>query len=148
MFAEILVAIDLGEEDSWNEALAAADALARTFASRVSLCTILSDWAAAGEAEWSSIAYRERLEKARLRLLDLIPAGSEREVEVGCGPFGATLLEIADRREIDLIILPSHKPHFADLFLGFDTARIAVRARQSVLVVRSELRPGSERGSL
>jgi nucleotide-binding universal stress UspA family protein len=141
MFRNILVAIDVEEEGSWIGALSAAEALAHAFASQLTLCTIVSGWAAAREAEWSAIGCRELIENARIRLLELVPQTLKVEVEVGLGPVDSTLLEIAGRRGVDLIVLASHKPHLPDYVLGSNARAIAGRAAQSVLVVRSPAEP-------
>lgn len=124
MYKNILVAVDADEPASWADALPVAAEL---------------------EAEWSPIGYREMLELARVRLLELAAtlAGLNVDVEVGTGTICGGVLEIAERVRADLIVLASHVPELKDYLLSANAARVARRAACSVLVVRSQAAAGA-----
>ena len=62
--------------------------------------------------------------------------GVEMEVEVRIGHSYNTILEVADEKSVDLIIVASHRPGLQDYFLGSTAAKVVRHARCSVLVVR------------
>ena len=141
MYSSILVAIDPDQPRSWSDALPAAAALARCFSARVTLCTVVRDAEAAVEAQWSAIGYREMVEVARVRLLELASgvAGLDVRVEVGTGTICRGILDLAGRVGADLIVLASHEPGRMDYLLGANASRVARRAPCSVFVVRGEV---------
>ncbi len=61
-------------------------------------------------------------------------AGTVAEVRVG-HPY-RTILEVADEKSVDLIIVTSHQPGLQDYFLGSTAAKVVRHAKCSVLVVR------------
>ena len=62
--------------------------------------------------------------------------GTEMEVEVRIGHPYKTILEVAQEKNADLIIVASHQPGFQDYFLGSTAAKVVRHATCSVLVVR------------
>ena len=140
MYKNILIAVDADEPASWADALPVAAELARCFSARLTLCSVVRDVEAELEAEWSPIGYREMLELARVRLLELAGTIPELtvDVEVGTGTICGGVLEIAERVQADLIVLASHVPELKDYLLSANAARVARRAACSVLVVRRQ----------
>lgn len=82
-------------------------------------------------------------------LLDETRAAARREVEalakntdaaaetdVRSGHPATTILEIAEERAADLIVVGSHRPGFQDYLLGSTAARLVRHSNCSVLVVR------------
>jgi nucleotide-binding universal stress UspA family protein len=138
MYKNILIAVDTDEPASWADALPVAAELARCFAARLTLGSVVCDVEAELEAEWSPIGYREMLEMARVRLLELAAtlADLNVDVEVGTGTIGRGVLELAERVQADLIVLASHVPELKDYLLSANAAKVARRATCSVLVVR------------
>ena len=63
-------------------------------------------------------------------------ASTEMEVEVRIGHPYKTILEVAEEKSTDLIIVASHRPGFQDYFLGSTAAKVVRHATCSVLVVR------------
>ena len=70
--------------------------------------------------------------------LDAIAAatGLKMEVEVRTGHSYKTILEVAEEKNTDLIIIASHRPGLQDYFLGSTAAKVVRHANCSVLVVR------------
>lgn len=144
MYRNILIAVDTDEPDSWADALPLAAELARCFSARLTLCSVVRDIEAELQAEWSPIGYREMLERARVRLLELAATLSSLtvHVEVGTGTICRGVLEVADRVQADLIVLASHVPELKDYLLSANAAQVARRAACSVLVVRRQAASG------
>ena len=143
MYSNILIALDPDQPHSWADALPVAVKLAHCFSARLTLCTVVRDVEAELEAEWSPIGYREMLELARVRLLELASTlpGLTVNVEVGTGTVCRGVLAVAERVQADLIVLASHVPELKDYLLSANAARVARRAPCSVLVVRRQAAP-------
>ena len=62
--------------------------------------------------------------------------GRKMDVEVRTGHSYNTILDVAEEKEVDLIIVASHRPGLKDYFLGSTAAKVVRHARCSVLVVR------------
>lgn len=62
--------------------------------------------------------------------------GVEMEVEIRSGHAYNTILEVAQEKSADLIIVASHRPGLQDYFLGSTAAKVVRHAGCSVLVVR------------
>jgi nucleotide-binding universal stress UspA family protein len=58
------------------------------------------------------------------------------DVEVRSGHSYKTILEVAEEKQVDLIIIASHRPGLQDYFLGSTAAKVVRHARCSVLVMR------------
>ena len=140
MYRNILIAVDLDRAESWEPSIAVGSALARCFAARLTLCTVVRDAEAVTEAEWSAIGYRRMHDIARARLAELAAAipGQEAGVEIGSGTISGGILDVAERTDADLIVMASHAPALRDYVLAANALRVVRRAPCSVLVVRGE----------
>jgi universal stress protein F len=58
------------------------------------------------------------------------------DVEVRTGHPYKTILEVAEEKNVDLIIVASHQPGLQDYFLGSTAAKVVRHAKCSVQVVR------------
>ncbi len=63
-------------------------------------------------------------------------SGRKMEVEVRTGHSYNTILDVAEEKDADLIIVASHRPGLQDYFLGSTAAKVVRHAKCSVLVVR------------
>ncbi|MCB1932457.1 MAG: universal stress protein [Candidatus Accumulibacter sp.] len=63
-------------------------------------------------------------------------SGMHMDVEVRTGHSYNTILDVANEKNVDLIIVASHRPGLQDYFLGSTAAKVVRHARCSVLVVR------------
>lgn len=63
-------------------------------------------------------------------------SGMKMEVEVRTGHSYNTILDVAEDKGADLIIIASHRPGLQDYFLGSTAAKVVRHATCSVLVVR------------
>jgi len=58
------------------------------------------------------------------------------EVEIRMGHTYKVILDVADEKEVDLIVIASHRPGFQDYYLGSTAAKVVRHANCSVHVVR------------
>ena len=76
-------------------------------------------------------------EKAAKELKAIANAsGRSMEVAVRSGRSYSSILDVADEKEVDLIIIASHRPGLQDYFLGSTASKVVRHAKCSVLVVR------------
>lgn len=62
--------------------------------------------------------------------------GVSMDVEVRSGHSYNMILDVAEEKDVDLIIVASHRPGLQDYFLGSTAAKVVRHAKCSVLVVR------------
>jgi nucleotide-binding universal stress UspA family protein len=62
--------------------------------------------------------------------------GRKMHVEARRGESYRTILDVAEEKAADLIIVASHRPGFQDYFLGSTASKVVRHAKCSVLVVR------------
>jgi nucleotide-binding universal stress UspA family protein len=63
-------------------------------------------------------------------------ANVQASVEVGSGQTHRAILAAAEERNVDLIVVASHRPGLQDFLLGSTAARVVRHATCSVLVKR------------
>ncbi len=63
-------------------------------------------------------------------------SGMPMKAEVRTGHSYKTILDVADEKQVDLIIIASHRPGLQDYFLGSTAAKVVRHAKCSVLVIR------------
>jgi len=63
-------------------------------------------------------------------------SGIAMDVEIRSGHPYKTILEVAEEKAADLIIIASHRPGLQDYFLGSTAAKVVRHAKCSVLVIR------------
>ncbi len=75
-------------------------------------------------------------EEAKKSLLKTAEALSGATAKLLSGHAGSVIVDYADKNGIDCIVMTSHRPGFADLFLGSTASRVVRHAKCSVHVVR------------
>lgn len=136
MYKTILVPIDMAHltEGKANIDLAAQHAAAGANIILLNVVEEIPTWAAvelpAGLVEKSLEVAQGELQAAATA------AGMNVEVEVRTGHSYNTILEVAEQKNADLIIIASHRPGLRDYFLGSTAAKVVRHADCSVLVVR------------
>jgi nucleotide-binding universal stress UspA family protein len=137
MYKSILMAVDLDEPASWARALPVSLGLARCFDARLTLCAVVPDAAAELQAEWSAAGYRQMIEIAEAKLINLaVNEDIDVATLVGTGSIPGGIIDAAERTGADLIVLASHKPALKDYLLGANASRVVRTAPCSVFVVR------------
>jgi universal stress protein F len=136
MYKTILVPVDIAHvvEGRANLDLAAQHA---ADGAKIILLNVIEDipgWAAAelpaDLIKNSQSSSREKLEKLASS------SGMEMDVEVRTGHSYHTILQVAEEKKADLIIVASHRPGLQDYFLGSTAAKVVRHAKCSVLVIR------------
>ena len=136
MFKTILVPIDIAHVAAGkaNVDLAAQHADA---GAKIILLNVVEDipgWAA---AELPANLQETSLTRAKSELAAIAKASDlDTEVMVRSGHSYKTILDVADEKKVDLIIIASHRPGLQDYFLGSTAAKVVRHAHCSVLVIR------------
>jgi universal stress protein F len=136
MFKTILVPIDMAHvaEGKANIEIAAQHADAGAKIILLNVVEDIPNWAA---AELPTNLQENTLKKAQAELQAIAnSSGRELDVEVQSGRSYKTILEVADQRQVDMIIIASHRPGLQDYFLGSTAAKVVRHATCSVLVIR------------
>jgi nucleotide-binding universal stress UspA family protein len=94
----------------------------------------IPNWAA---AELPSKLVDDSVQQAQTELKAIAGAtGMQMDVEVRAGHSYRTILEVAKEKQVDLIVIASHRPGLQDYFLGSTASRVVRHAACSVLVIR------------
>lgn len=138
MYKNILVPIDFAHKEVVGQMIAAAKALADKGAGMTLLYvipeipTVVAADLPAGSAEKA----QANLE-AQLRQLAADSGAPENtKVLAGHGRPHHTILEMAAKNDVDLIVVASHQPEFSDYLLGSVAAGVVRHAPCSVHVIR------------
>ncbi len=136
MYKSILVPIDMAHIAKGMAVIDIASAQADKDAKIILLNVVeeIPDWAAvelpSGILEKSVRASQDRLETIASA------SGLDMEVEVRMGHSHKTILDVAEEKGVELIIIGSHQPGTQDYILGSTAAKVVRHAKCSVLVVR------------
>jgi len=136
MYSTILVPIDMAHvaEGKTNIDLAAQHAAAGAKIILLNVVEDIPNWAA---VELPAGLIDQSIESAQSELKAIVTAaGMKMEVEVRTGHSYNTILDVAKEKDVDLIIIASHRPGLQDYFLGSTAAKVVRHASCSVLVVR------------
>jgi len=136
MYKTILVPIDMAHvaEGKTNIDLAAKHAAAGAKIILLNVVEDIPNWAA---VELPAGLIDQSIESAQSELKAIATAaGMKMEVEVRTGHSYNTILDVTKEKDVDLIIIASHRPGLQDYFLGSTAAKVVRHAPCSVLVVR------------
>jgi len=101
------------------------------------LVTVIEDVPGYIAAELPTGLLENAAEEARGQLRTLARnAGLELAVEVRKGSPATAILDVANERKADVIVIASHRPGLQDYFLGSTAARVVRHAKCSVHVIR------------
>ncbi|MFA9421771.1 MAG: universal stress protein [Gammaproteobacteria bacterium] len=136
MYKTILIPIDIANLDKGKSMIDVATALTGKDTQIILLNVVeeIPNWAAAELPQGI-------LDKSHQTSVDEMNAiakssGTEMEVEVRMGHSYKTILEVAEEKSVDLVIIASHRPGLQDYFLGSTAAKVVRHAKCSVLVTR------------
>ena len=136
MFKTILVPIEIGNADAANNTINIA-ATNGNEDSRIILLNVVEEI-----PKWAAVELPDGLQKksflnSQEALTKIASASSVKtEVEVRVGHPYHTILEVAEEKGAELIVIVSHKPGLQDYLLGSTAAKVVRHASCSVLVVR------------
>jgi nucleotide-binding universal stress UspA family protein len=141
MTNKLLVPIDLNQEASLDRVFPAAVELATARGASVDLLTVVPNLDAGIFPYVSQEFLQQTVDEAEKRLREI---GKERLGDSGptwradavIGPVARTIVDTAEERGADLIVMASHDPGMMDLLLGSVADQVVRRAHCSVLIVR------------
>ncbi len=141
MYRNILVAVDLNDESSWQKALPTAVEQCKAFGAALHLLTVVPDFGMNVVGQFFPENYEtESVKTAENALRDLASANVPEDIAVATtAAFGTVYEEIlstADSIGADLIVMASRRPRLKDYLLGPNAARVVRHAECSVMVVR------------
>jgi len=136
MFKTILVPIDMAHVAEGKAIIDIAAEHGATGA-KIILLNVAEEipgWAA---AELPAGLLEQSRAKSEADLKALAKAsGMAMDLEVRTGHPYKTILEVAEEKSADLVIIASHRPGLQDYFLGSTAAKVVRHAKCSVLVIR------------
>jgi len=136
MFKTILVPIDMAHiaEGKANIDIAVKQAEAGAEIILLNVVEDIPTWAA---VELPVDLVATSLRKAQGELQAIANAsGMPMKAEARTGHSYKTILDVAEEKQVDLIIIASHQPGLQDYFLGSTAAKVVRHAQCSVLVIR------------
>ncbi len=142
MFRDILVPIDLNAPAMWERALQTAVEIASLEGGRLHLMSVIPEFGLPVVGQYFPADYEKRVRDDILAKLEAIareqiPEGVDVGLIVAQGSVWREIVREAREREVDLVIMGSHRPGVEDYVLGANATRVAQRAPCSVLIVRS-----------
>lgn len=138
-FEKILIAIDLGEESSWQEALPTAVDQTQHSGGELHVVTVVPE--EPPQLAWLPEDYSAKMiASATTQLAKLIetqvPQQMSAKQHVRQGTIYSEIVKLAKEIGIDLIVMASHRPELKDFLLGPNAARVVRHADCTVLVIR------------
>ena len=141
MYKDILLAVDLTDDSSWNKALPTAVGVCRAFGATLHMLSVVPDFGMTVVGQYFPKGFeKQAVEAARKELHALseryVPAGVEVKHIIAYGGIYEKILAAARTIGCDLIVIAAQRPELKDYLLGPNAARVVRHAGCSVLVVR------------
>ncbi len=136
MYKTVLIPIDLSHAEVGKAMIGAAKRIGGEGV-QIILINVVEDIPAYVAAELPG-GYLEKSTQSAQEALEEIAneANIQASVEVRSGQVYRSILAAAEERNVDLIVIGSHRPGFQDFLLGSTAARVVRHATCTVLVVR------------
>ena len=149
MTSKILVPIDLADMQTADKVLQAAVEQASFSKARLVVMTVIPDilagldWRYAirgetgGSEEFDMKAIVDQaLKRLNQIVAEAVPKGMQVETVARRGTIYEQVLDVAEKTDVDQIVMGAHRPGLSDFLLGPNTARIVRHAKCSVNVIR------------
>lgn len=139
MIKTILVPIDIGHIEAGASALEMARHLAETLDARFFLLNVMESVPAFVLSEIPAGVYTSHRSSTTEKLQEFAREHNlpdTTEIVVREGHATEEILDFAEKGGVDLIVIGSHNPGFADYLIGSVAARVVRHAHCSVLVAR------------
>lgn len=140
MFKSILVPIDLAHQSSWQFAIPEAIELAKASRCKLTVVTVVREPNVMFEGAYFSFQLDQMVAEARSNLDKIVRNFHTTEIQiehdVRFGSIGHEILTAAKDRDVDLIVMASHRPEMLDYLIGPNAAHVARHAGCSVLILR------------
>ena len=135
MYKNILVAVALDHSPQAEAALRVARTLSDAGA-KITALHVIEDIPMYAASQVPADLLASRKPEAEKELKEAVGADSGISPVVVYGHPGQTIVNFADDKDIDSIIIASHKPALQDVFLGSTAQRVVRHARCPVHVLR------------
>ncbi len=136
MYKTILVPVDLGHEERVKPMIDAAKLLGGGKA-RVILTHVIEEVPAYVAAQIPKDVLENSHAKVEESLKGIASrSGVDVEIDVHSGHAANTILDIAEEKNVDCIVIASHKPGWEDFLIGSTAARVVRHAKCAVHVLR------------
>lgn len=141
MFKNILLAIDLNDEGSWDKALPVALDFVGASGGTLHVMTVMPDFGMSIVGQFFPKGYEKGVgEKVLATLKEFVKTNVPEDITiqhiVGEGTVYEVILKMADKIHADMIVVSSGRADLKDFLLGPNAARIVRHAKCSVTVVR------------
>ncbi len=136
MFTTILVPVDLSHAEAGQAVINVAKMLGGEDA-RITLITVVEDiptYVAAGLPDGIIEESKERAQEALEEIAR--KADVQASVEIRSGQAYRAILDVAEKRNADLIVIASHRPGLQQFLLGSTASRVVRHATCTVFVKR------------
>jgi nucleotide-binding universal stress UspA family protein len=131
MFKHILIPVDLADTAAAAKAVEVAKHIARRDGSRISVISIVPAWP--DDLAKSPHDYQPDFDAYVESIRDGFDM--QGDVKIG-GSISGRIIEMAETKKIDLIVMASHDPRITDYLIGSNAAHVVLHGPCSVLVVR------------
>ena len=136
MYKTIIVPIDLFSAEQSKPMIDVAAKLADKGA-KIILVNVVEDVPATVAAQLPASVHQQIIDNAKGELKAMAnTAVIKAEAVIRTGYPPTAIIELAEEKDADLIIVASHRPDWHDYLLGSTAARVVRHAKCSVLVVR------------
>lgn len=141
MFENLLLAVDVTSPDGASKSVAAAVALAKAHGSTLHLLNVVPDSGMAIVGASLAPDHMKRLMEAAQNEMHAwtdknVPNEVSHQIHIVEGTVYDQIIHVANKLDVDAIIVGAHRPEFRDYLIGPNAARVARHATQSVFVVR------------
>ncbi len=141
MYKEILLAVDLNDDSSWQKSLSTAVELCRAEGGNLHVLTVVPDFGMSIVGQYFPKGYEKDVsEKVMAALKDFVHQHVPDDIKVGHvvgeGTVYEVILNIAKKISADLIVVSASRPDLKSYLLGPNAARVVRHAECSVMVVR------------
>jgi len=140
MYSDILLAIDLNHDSSWQKTLPTAIEYCKAFNARLHIMTVVPSFNLSLVGGFFPEGFEEKAREAVNQRLhefvrDHVPQGVTVQHIVAEGTIYEEILKTANLVNADLIVMAKRRPDMKDYLLGHNAERVARHAEQSILIV-------------
>jgi nucleotide-binding universal stress UspA family protein len=141
MASPILLALDLGDPDSVKRVLPIAENFASKEGAELHVVCVIPGYSMPLVGSFFPEGFQDKaIEAAKTALAEALQAEAENPSAIKAhlvqGTIYDEIMKMADKLDVSLIIMESHRPALKDYLLGPNAARVVRHAKQSVYVVR------------
>lgn len=139
MFKSVLVPVDLTTPEATQKLLASAKTLCAPWGAELHVASVVPNFGMAiVGTHFDKDFERETLQKAKSELTAVVEsAGLTAKTHLLSGTIYDQVIALAEKLDVELILIAAHGPAIKDYLLGSNAARMVRHSKKSVLVIRS-----------